>query len=152
MHYCNDSLRMHDLLTGRAVPFRCLKMKDMLPCIRTIPKKVYPCLVRLWPLTNVKYLRSIIIGILNYTRTALGRSLMRTWLLRPLLSLPVIGERHDAVECFTRPENQVPCNTIHAHLKGVKNLPRILSIMKSGRAKLSDWQALVKVMFTGFFQ
>ncbi|KAF8349474.1 DNA mismatch repair protein MutS [Amanita rubescens] len=86
-------------------------------------------------------------GILNYTRTALGRSLMRTWLLRPLLSLPVIKERHDAVECFTRPENQVPSNSIHAHLKGVKNLPRILSTMKSGRAKLSDWQALVKFTF-----
>jgi len=76
---------------------------------------------------------------------------MRTWLLRPLLSLPLIKERHDAVECFTKPENQVPSDTIHAHLKGVKNLPRILSTMKSGRAKLSDWQALVKVMFTGFF-
>ncbi|KAK2465358.1 hypothetical protein APHAL10511_002712 [Amanita phalloides] len=86
-------------------------------------------------------------GILNHTRTALGRSLMRTWLLRPSLSLTVIKERHDAVECFMRPDNQVPASVIHAHLKGVKNMPRILSTMKSGRAKLPDWQALVKFTF-----
>lgn len=94
-------------------------------------------------------IRLIIIGILNHTRSALGRSLMRTWFLRPLLSLQVIKERHDAVECFMRPENQVPSSTIHAHLKGIKNLPRILSTMKSGRAKLPDWQGLVKVWPVG---
>ncbi|KIL63255.1 hypothetical protein M378DRAFT_187097 [Amanita muscaria Koide BX008] len=86
-------------------------------------------------------------GILNYTKTALGRSLMRTWLLRPSLSLPVIKARHDAVECFLRPENQVCVDQMRTHLKGIKNMPRILNTMKSGRAKLSDWQDLVKFTF-----
>ncbi|KAF8631397.1 hypothetical protein AX15_002405 [Amanita polypyramis BW_CC] len=86
-------------------------------------------------------------GILNHTKTVLGRSLMRTWLLRPSLSLSEIKARHDAVECFMRPENQVSAGAVHAHLKGIKNMPRILATMKSGRAKLSDWQALVKFTF-----
>ena len=37
---------MPELLTGYAVPFRCLKMKDMLLCTRTILKKACPYLVR----------------------------------------------------------------------------------------------------------
>jgi DNA mismatch repair protein MSH5 len=34
---------------------------------------------------------------------------------------------------------------MHSHLKGIKNVPRILGIMRTGRAKVSDWQGLVKV-------
>jgi len=84
-------------------------------------------------------------GTLNSTKTSLGRSLMRTWLLRPSLSLPVINARLDAVACFLSPENLVPSGVMHTHLKGIKNVPRILGLMRAGRAKLSDWQGLVKV-------
>lgn len=84
-------------------------------------------------------------GILNSTKTSLGRSLMRTWLLRPSLSLPVINARLDAVACFLRSENLVPSSVMHSHLKGIKNVPRMLGLLKTGKAKLSDWQGLVKV-------
>jgi len=42
-------------------------------------------------------------------------------------------------------ENIVTSNAMHNHLKGFKNTPRILGLMKDGHAKLSDWQGLVKV-------
>ena len=87
----------------------------------------------------------IFLGILNNTKTTLGRSLLHTWLLRPSLSIPVIVSRQNAVVCFLRSENLVTANTMHNHLKGLKNVPRILGLMKDGRAKLSDWQGLVKV-------
>lgn len=86
-------------------------------------------------------------GILNNTKTTLGRSLMREWFLRPSMSLEVINSRHIAVECFLRPDNLTTMNTMHAHLKGTKNVPRILGLMKSGKAKTSDWQSLVKVRY-----
>ncbi|KAF8645267.1 hypothetical protein AX16_008091 [Volvariella volvacea WC 439] len=86
-------------------------------------------------------------GILNNTRTALGRSLLRTWFLRPSLSLSVIQARHDAVACFTSPENTVTVTSMHNHLKGVKNVPRILGVMRTGKARLADWQGLVKFTF-----
>ncbi|KAF8073753.1 DNA mismatch repair protein MutS [Lyophyllum atratum] len=86
-------------------------------------------------------------GTLNTTQTSLGRSLLRTWLLRPSLSLTVINQRHDAVECFLRSENIMVANVMHGHLKGIKNVPRILGIMRTGRAKVSDWQGLVKFTF-----
>ena len=87
-------------------------------------------------------------GILNNTKTALGKNLMRQWLLRPSTSIAVIGSRHDAVACFMRPDNLSTAAVMHSHLKGIKNIPKILSVMSSGKAKASDWQGLVKVGHT----
>lgn len=84
-------------------------------------------------------------GILNSTKMTLGRLLMREWLLRPSTSLEVIQARHDAVACFLRPENLATSGVMHAQLKGVKNIPKILGVMKAGKGKVSDWQVLVKV-------
>ncbi|KAF9267356.1 hypothetical protein L218DRAFT_970816 [Marasmius fiardii PR-910] len=83
-------------------------------------------------------------GVLNTTNTTLGHSLMRMWLLRPSLSLSVISARHDAVACFMKPENITSANVLKNHLKGLKNVPRMLTLLRSGRAKLREWQGLVK--------
>lgn len=85
------------------------------------------------------------LGMLDSTRTTLGRSLLRTWLLRPSLSLEVINARHDAVECFSRPENIDIANVMHGQLKGIKNVPRVIAALRAGKAVLTDWQGLVKV-------
>ena len=84
-------------------------------------------------------------GILNSTKTTLGRALMREWFLRPSISLDVINARHDAVQCFMRAENITSRHAMHGHLNGMKNIPKVLAAMRSGRAKVSDWQGLVKV-------
>ncbi|KAI0632052.1 DNA mismatch repair protein MutS [Trametes polyzona] len=86
-------------------------------------------------------------GILNNTKTTLGRALMREWFLHPSTSLSIINGRHDAVECFMRPDNITTALSMHGHLQGTKNVPRILTTMKSGKAKVSDWQGLVKYAF-----
>lgn len=85
------------------------------------------------------------LGTLDNTRTTLGRSLLRTWLLRPSLSIKVINARQDAVECFTRSENLDIANIMHSQLAGIKNVPRILSALRTGKANLANWQGLVKV-------
>ncbi|KAI0061404.1 hypothetical protein BV25DRAFT_1870738 [Artomyces pyxidatus] len=87
-------------------------------------------------------------GILNNTKTTLGRDLMRTWFLRPSLSLSTIIARHDAVACFTRTENLDAVNTLHNQLKGIKNVPKILAAMRTGKAGVADWQGLVKFAFS----
>lgn len=85
------------------------------------------------------------IGILDNTTASLGRSLLRTWLLRPSLSISVITARHDAVASFIRPENLVTAAAIHIHLKGIRNIPRILGAMRNGKAGIGEWQGLLKV-------
>lgn len=84
-------------------------------------------------------------GILNHTKTLLGRNLLRQWLLRPSLSIQTITARHDAVECFLHPENISTADDLHQHLAKIKNVPRILNTMKSGKAKIKDWQGLFVV-------
>ncbi|KAH9941054.1 muts domain V-domain-containing protein [Amylocystis lapponica] len=86
-------------------------------------------------------------GILNNTKTTLGRALLREWFFRPSLSLAVINARHDAVACFLRPENQVTAGAMQSHLNGIKNVPRTLGVLRAGKAKLSDWQGIVKFTF-----
>ncbi|KAI0031053.1 DNA mismatch repair protein MutS [Vararia minispora EC-137] len=86
-------------------------------------------------------------SILNNTKTSLGLSLLRTWLLRPSMSINVITNRHEAVSCFIRPENIEVAAAMHNHLKGIKNMPRILVSIRAGKASLSDWQGLVKFSF-----
>jgi DNA mismatch repair protein MSH5 len=87
----------------------------------------------------------VLSGTLDYTKTALGRSLLRTWLLRPSLSLATISARHDAVTCFIDPQNFAVTGTMHTHLNGIKNVPKIFGAVRGGRGKLADWQAIVKV-------
>lgn len=84
-------------------------------------------------------------GILNNTKTSLGRALFREWLLRPSLSVTIIEGRHDAVACFMRPENTTIASSMHNHLHGIKNVPKAMESMRSGKAKLSDWQGIMKV-------
>lgn len=83
--------------------------------------------------------------MLNNTQTTVGRALLRMWLLRPSMSLTVIQARHDAVECFTMSENVVTTIAMHNHLKGIKGISRAMSQVRSGKAKVVDWQGLVKV-------
>lgn len=117
----------------------------MLPYIRTERKKGFLYLAR----QSVAFINGrmtcVLEGTLNFTKTALGRTLLRSWLLRPSISIPVIKARHDAVECFLNPQNLVSSGIIHGHLRGIRNVPRLLANMKSGKGKLPDWQGLVKV-------
>jgi DNA mismatch repair protein MSH5 len=116
----------------------------------TRPKKAYRSLVsfvncRVSSFAPLNEVCDHQLGILNNTTSSLGRSLLRTWLLRPSLSIPVITARHDAVACFLRPENLVTAAAMHSHLKGIKNVPRILGTIRCGKAGVGQWQGLVKV-------
>jgi DNA mismatch repair protein MSH5 len=53
--------------------------------------------------------------------------------------------RHTAVACFVNPDNMTTADDIQGHLSGIKNTPRILKTLKSGRAKVKDWQGIVEV-------
>lgn len=85
------------------------------------------------------------IGILNQTRTALGRNLLRQWLLRPSMSLKVIKERHDTVACFVNSENIPTSDRIHRNIGGLKGAPLALTRLRKGKATLQNWRAMVQV-------
>lgn len=77
----------------------------------------------------------------------MGRSLLRTWLLRPSLSLEVLEARHTAVECFLLPENTPAIGALQTHLKGITSVPKTMKALKYGKGTANDWQALVKFTY-----
>ncbi|KAI0246735.1 DNA mismatch repair protein MutS, partial [Lactifluus subvellereus] len=92
-------------------------------------------------------------GTLDSTRTTLGHSLLRTWLLRPSHTLEVVNSRHDAVEYFTLPDNPDIANVMHSQLGGIKDIPRIFPTLRAGKANLTDWRGLVKfIVYTAMLR
>ncbi|GAA5874385.1 hypothetical protein JCM8547_005384 [Rhodosporidiobolus lusitaniae] len=86
-------------------------------------------------------------GIVNLARTPLARVLMREWFLRPSVELDVIKARQKAVECFLRSENQHITDAILSHFRLIKNVPRLLKTLSSGRGTLKDWQSVWQVLY-----
>jgi len=114
------------------------------PSTPTSPKRAYRSMV-CWISPDPFQVPESNAGILNNTRTTLGRNLLREWLLRPSLSLSVIAARYSAVACFVDPDNITTADDIQGHLSGIKNTPRVLKMLKSGKGKVKDWQGLVEV-------
>ena len=69
--------------------------------------------------------RGSLLSILDRTQTAMGGRLLRDWIERPLRDAERIGERLDAVECFTR--RPFEANALREALSGVYDIERLLS-------------------------
>ena len=91
------------------------------------------------------------IGILDFTKTNFGRSLLRQWCLRPSLSIPEIEGRHDAVDNFIRGENIPTAEAMHTQLKGLKNAPRAFARITAGKGTVAEWEGLVRVSLSVSF-
>jgi DNA mismatch repair protein MSH5 len=91
---------------------------------------------------------------------------MKQWFLRPSLSLETINSRQTAVECFLRSENRScppPSSLRSSHQSGlraehvvdamqsnfrlIKNTPRVVKTLASGRGGLKDWQTIWQVLY-----
>jgi DNA mismatch repair protein MSH5 len=84
-------------------------------------------------------------GILDTCSTPLGRKLLHTWHLRPLLDLVAINERHNAVAAFSSTDHQFQAKLMRGAMKKVGNIARVCTSLRRGRAQLRDWRALVDV-------
>ena len=81
-----------------------------------------------------------LLGVLDYTKTAMGGRRLRQWLEAPLLSIPKIRNRQDAVGILV---NDVKLRTsLEESLEGVTDLERILSRIEVGSANARDLVAL----------
>ncbi|KAL7005550.1 hypothetical protein EMMF5_004955 [Cystobasidiomycetes sp. EMM_F5] len=81
------------------------------------------------------------IELIALTKTPLGRALMRRWMTQPSLEISVLDNRFDAVECFTRVDNQHISSSI-VHALNIKNVPRVLKLLRTGLASHREWLAL----------
>nr|XP_019013939.1 uncharacterized protein I206_00016 [Kwoniella pini CBS 10737]OCF52720.1 hypothetical protein I206_00016 [Kwoniella pini CBS 10737] len=81
-------------------------------------------------------------GLLNTCITPLGKKLMHTWHLRPLVDLLEIQARHEAVGLFSTRLNSGSVDVLCRTMKRIKNLPYLFWKLRYGTAKFHDWRAI----------
>jgi DNA mismatch repair ATPase MutS len=74
----------------------------------------------------------------------MGKSLFRSWLLRPLMDIPTLSLRHDFVSLFSRTENRKSVEEIKSHLMRMADSQRLLSSLRRGRMRVGDWKRLLE--------
>lgn len=84
--------------------------------------------------------RGTVLGVLDRTETAMGGRLLRRWLEQPLLQVPVIQDRLDAVEELVN--NFFLREDVRELLKPVYDLERLLGRLAYGTANARDLIAL----------
>lgn len=84
-------------------------------------------------------------ALLNNCRTAMGKRLLRSWLLLPIQDSDMLLERQKAVQFFVNPENEHAASSLSDFLKKVKDLPGIVGRMQRYRETPTDWMSLFKV-------
>ena len=73
---------------------------------------------------------------MNYCRTAMGRRLMKTWLLRPLYQLDAIELRHNAVKILKSSSRRL--DHLRQSLVGLRDLERLSTQLAYNRSNARD--------------
>jgi DNA mismatch repair protein MutS len=84
--------------------------------------------------------RGSLLWVLDKTHTPMGKRLIRSWILQPLLSPAAIGRRLNAVEELT--EDPVLRDAVAGQLSGVHDLERVMSRIVYGSANGRELRAL----------
>ena len=84
--------------------------------------------------------RGSLLGVIDFTVTAMGSRLLRHWLESPLVNLLEIRRRHDAVEELV--DTPTIRQSLRERLKSVYDLERILTRIEVGTANARDLTAL----------
>ena len=83
-------------------------------------------------------------SLLNNTKTVMGKMLLRQWFLRPLYDIQAIKNRQDSISLFLNPDNAGIVDQISSTIRIVKNIPKILLLLKT-KSSIDEFQSLLKV-------
>ena len=81
-----------------------------------------------------------VLGALDATRTAMGARLLRDWLVRPLLDLSRITQRHDVVEALSK--NRATLVGLREALGEIRDLERLIARLNAGTGNARDVRQL----------
>ncbi len=88
--------------------------------------------------------RGSLLGVLDKTKTAMGKRLMRTWIEQPLLQPVAIDRRLNAVEELVK--NTVLCGDLTELLQDVYDLERIMTRIVYGSANAKELRSLAQTI------
>ncbi len=142
-----DHLELGESLKAYAAAIRYLRYTMMAEEIMLKPPK----LIReekfvILDSTTIEHLNLIepkgksLFDVLNYTKTAMGSRLLKTWILQPLRDLREISARLEKVQAFV--EDQILLNELREYLSAVRDLHRIASRLRYNKVLPKDLVAL----------
>ena len=81
-----------------------------------------------------------LLWVLDQTKTAMGKRLLRSWIEKPLVQLPPILKRQNAVEELV--QSPIICGEVSAALSGVYDMERLVARVVYETANAKDLNAL----------
>lgn len=81
-----------------------------------------------------------LLWVLDKTKTAMGKRMIRAWIERPLMSIPKITRRQNAVSELA--SNEMIRDMLRAELAGVNDIERLLTRVVYGTANAKELKAL----------
>jgi DNA mismatch repair ATPase MutS len=85
------------------------------------------------------------VGLLDKTKSVLGKQTLKEWVSRPIRDKQVLENRHASISLFMASDMRDTTTTLRAHLGHIKNINRLLVRVRESKAKVSDWQYILKV-------
>jgi DNA mismatch repair protein MutS len=85
-----------------------------------------------------------LLSTLNACRSAMGRRLLKTWILRPLADLEAIAARHDAVASLSRSARRL--DGLRESLRGLRDMERLATQLAYNRSNGRDLLAVADAL------
>ncbi len=85
---------------------------------------------------RTKSKKGSLLWVLDKTRTAMGKRLLRSWLIKPLLNITAITLRQNAVEELV--SDTILRGEIFEHLSGIRDIERIITKVVYGSCSAKD--------------
>lgn len=77
-----------------------------------------------------------LLWVLDKTKTAMGKRLLRSWITMPLMNIALINLRQNAIDELC--SNTIMCGELAEHLCGVRDIERIMTKVVYGTASARD--------------
>ncbi|KAG1052921.1 hypothetical protein G6F43_004968 [Rhizopus delemar] len=88
-------------------------------------------------------------GLLNKTKSILGKQRLKEWISHPTTNKQMIEERHSTIEFFLRPDIREELQELRDYLSQIRNIHRLLPKIREHKALSNDWQYILKIKSIG---
>lgn len=90
--------------------------------------------------------KALLLGLLDKTKSVLGKQLLKDWVSRPTIDENIIKYRHSMIDLFLSSNaTKEKIVEIRSFLKHIKNINRLLFKVRELKATFTDWQYILKV-------
>ncbi|KAG2193007.1 hypothetical protein INT46_009809 [Mucor plumbeus] len=106
----------------------------------------------LFGILSIRYLigfetNALNVGLLDKTTSVLGKQMLKEWVSRPIRDKQALENRHASISLFMASDMRDTTTTLRVYLGHIKNINRLLVRVRESKAKVSDWQYILKFAY-----